>query len=94
MGVLNSTTTTCSDECKNATREMLDDLHGRNFAGCDCGLYLHNMLDGPNAEAAAKVDECFKRQSNMREMCGLTDAGQCQNCEAKKSMYIVSLTKF
>ena len=87
MSVLNSTANTCSDECKNATYEMLSDFHGRNFVGCDCGLYLYHLLDGPNGEAVAKIGECYERQTNMREICGFTTSvGQCQNCEARKSM--------
>ena len=83
MSVWNSTTNTCPDECRNVTYELQKDLHGRNFAGCDCGLY-HQINP-----AMAVVGQCYERQSKLHEICGFNDASQCQNCGAKKSMCFV-----
>lgn len=86
MDVWNSTIDMCSDQCKNATNELYKDPHGQNFKWCDCGPH-ENIFDGPRTpKEMAAIDQCFVRQSKMRKICKFDDAGQCQKCEAKKSM--------
>lgn len=91
LDVLNSTTNTCSDECRNATRELFNDPQGYNFRECDCGMYDSGFFAGPNnPEEMAGIRQCFMHQSRMREICGFNDAGQCQKCEAKKGMCVAN----
>lgn len=91
VDVWNSTTSTCSDECRNATYELTNDRFGRNFMGCDCGLHHSSFLDGPKRQTEIiEIDQCFVRQSKMREVCGFNDAGQCQNCAAKKGLWLIN----
>ena len=91
VDVLNSTTDTCSDECRNATRELFNDPQGYNFRECDCGMYENGFFAGPkNPEEMAEIQKCFVHRSRMREICGLDDAGQCQKCEAKKGIHVAN----
>jgi len=85
MSVLNSTTNTCSSECKNATYGLVKDPRGQNFMGCDCGL--NDTFDGPKTpKEMAEIGQCYAHQSRMREICKFDDGGECQKCAAKKSM--------
>ena len=85
--VLNSTINTCSDECKNATYELYSDPQGYHYRECDCGMYGNSFFVGPNnPEELAAIDYCYATRSLWRDLCGVYDAGQCHQCEAKKGM--------
>ena len=78
MDVWESTTEMCSNECKNATVELYNDLYGQHLRGCDCGarpLYI-----SPPPEQV----KCFERKIKMEEVCKMNDTKQCQSCKAKK----------
>lgn len=80
----------CSDECKNATYDLLNDYYGSKFKSCDCGLHATDFLDSPKKqEEMAMIGECYTRQSKMREVCEFNDAGQCQQCAANKGISII-----
>ena len=89
VNVLNSTSsTTCSDECKNATHELFKDPQGYKLRDCDCGHYDNELFVGPkNPEDMAKISKCFTHQSIMRKICGFDYADQCQKCQTKKGKY-------
>ena len=62
-----STIEICSNECKNATVELYNDLYGQHLRGCDCGarpLYI-----SPPPEQV----KCFKHKIKMQEVCKIDD---------------------
>ena len=73
-----STTESCSNECKNATVELYNDLHGQDLRGCDCGT--RTLYSSPLPEQV----KCFERKTKMEEVCNIDDTRQCQSCKAKK----------
>lgn len=90
--VWNSTTNTCSEECKNATHELHEDPQGRKFKLCDCGESDPERI-GPKEIAAAR--QCFLRKSKMGEICKFGYVGHCQKCAAKKGIDVtVTLSMF
>ena len=78
MDVWESTTEMCSNECKNATVELYNDLYGQHLRGCDCGALGSYRFPLPE-----KV-KCFERKIKMEEVCKMNDTKQCQSCKAKK----------
>ena len=75
-----SMTDGCSDECKNATVELYNDLYGQDLRGCDCGTHDYTIgLTQPPEQV-----RCFERKIKLQEVCKINDANQCQGCRAKK----------
>ena len=81
IGVWESTNGSCSNECKNATVELYNDLHGQDLRGCDCGS--HAFYSSPLALPDQAV-KCFERKIKMEEVCNIDDTNQCQSCKVKK----------
>ena len=81
MGLWESTTDRCSNECKNATVVLYNDLHGQYLRGCDCGTHDYGI--GPT-QLSEQV-KCFEHKIKIQEACKIDDNNnQCQNCKAKK----------
>ena len=75
-----STTNGCSDECKNATVELYNDLHGQDLRDCDCGT--HDYTNG--LTQLPEQVKCFEHKIKLQEVCKISDSNQCQSCRAKK----------
>ena len=84
MGVWESSTEVCSDECKNAAHHLYQDQYGKHLKWCDCGIHGGFFGVSKLAEELALTRQCFKRKHQMQSLCDEENVNQCLQCRAGK----------